>query len=163
MPGLGDLDIHNGRFCITPDYPAGTYAYFVTLDRQYAGAYPYTPGPTYYGVVPPGATGPQSGHAVVNEPVTTFVITATFAAAVLQVNVFPNPASTALTIDLQNGLLHDLQATLFNALGQPVTASAVLHPSVPADLDLAHLAAGVYILKVTGEGIVATQKIVVTR
>jgi len=30
--GLGDLDEHNGRFCITPDYPNGTYAYFATID-----------------------------------------------------------------------------------------------------------------------------------
>jgi hypothetical protein len=30
--GLGDLDRHNGRFCITPDYPNGTYAYFATIE-----------------------------------------------------------------------------------------------------------------------------------
>ena len=28
----GDLDIHNGRFCVTPDYPNGVYAYFTTLE-----------------------------------------------------------------------------------------------------------------------------------
>jgi hypothetical protein len=28
----GDLDRNNGRFCITPDYPTGTYAYFATID-----------------------------------------------------------------------------------------------------------------------------------
>ena len=28
----GDLDVHNGRFCITPDYPEGVYAYFTTLE-----------------------------------------------------------------------------------------------------------------------------------
>ena len=25
----GDLDVHNGRYCRTPEYPNGTYAYFV--------------------------------------------------------------------------------------------------------------------------------------
>jgi len=30
--GSGDLDQHNGRFCITPEYPNGTYAYFCTID-----------------------------------------------------------------------------------------------------------------------------------
>ena len=30
--GLGDLDEHNGRFCVTPDYPNGTYAYFTTIN-----------------------------------------------------------------------------------------------------------------------------------
>ena len=28
------LDIHNGRFCITPEYPEGTYAYFATVDEN---------------------------------------------------------------------------------------------------------------------------------
>ncbi len=31
---LGDLDEHNGRFCITPDYPDGIYAYFATIDNS---------------------------------------------------------------------------------------------------------------------------------
>lgn len=30
--GLGDLDRCNGRHCVTPDYPEGTYAYFLTSD-----------------------------------------------------------------------------------------------------------------------------------
>ena len=30
--GTGDLDEHNGRFCVTPDYPNGTYAYFATIN-----------------------------------------------------------------------------------------------------------------------------------
>ena len=28
------LDEHNGRFCITPEYPNGTYAYFCTVDDK---------------------------------------------------------------------------------------------------------------------------------
>jgi len=28
----GDLDKHNGRFCITPEFPNGTYAYFSTIN-----------------------------------------------------------------------------------------------------------------------------------
>ena len=28
----GVLDIHNGRFCVTPEFPNGTYAYFATID-----------------------------------------------------------------------------------------------------------------------------------
>ena len=30
----GDLDEFNGRYCITPDYPNGVYAYFCTFDRN---------------------------------------------------------------------------------------------------------------------------------
>jgi hypothetical protein len=31
---VGDLDEHNGRFCITPEYPNGVYAYFCTISNQ---------------------------------------------------------------------------------------------------------------------------------
>ena len=30
VEGLGDLDECNGRFTITPDFPDGTYAYYMT-------------------------------------------------------------------------------------------------------------------------------------
>ena len=30
----GDLDEYNGRFCITPEFPNGIYAYFATLDTK---------------------------------------------------------------------------------------------------------------------------------
>jgi hypothetical protein len=31
---IGDLDEHNGRFCITPEFPNGVYAYFMTLSED---------------------------------------------------------------------------------------------------------------------------------
>lgn len=39
----GDLDVHNGRFCKTPDFPNGTYAYFagITTDGLYQPKFPY--------------------------------------------------------------------------------------------------------------------------
>ena len=47
--GSGTLDMYNGRFCVTPDYPNGTYAYFVTTDITGSPTYPYIIGPSYYG------------------------------------------------------------------------------------------------------------------
>ena len=44
------LDEHNGRFCLTPEYPNGIYAYFCTVDENWNSAYPYVVGPTFYGV-----------------------------------------------------------------------------------------------------------------
>lgn len=32
IAGSGDLDECNGRFCVTPEFPGGTYAYFLTRD-----------------------------------------------------------------------------------------------------------------------------------
>ncbi len=47
--GQDYLDEHNGRFCVTPEYPNGTYAYFATVDANWNSAYPYVVGPTFYG------------------------------------------------------------------------------------------------------------------
>jgi len=44
------LDEHNGRFCVTPEYPNGIYCYFATVDANWNSAYPYVVGPTFYGV-----------------------------------------------------------------------------------------------------------------
>ena len=47
----GDLDKHNGRFCRTPEYPEGVYAYFATaevnVDNEIIGSFPYFIGNTY--------------------------------------------------------------------------------------------------------------------
>ena len=55
IEGLGDLDQYNGiggenSPYRSPEYPGGTYAYFVTVDPDdlYLPRYPYILGPTYY-------------------------------------------------------------------------------------------------------------------
>ncbi len=50
--GTGDLDIHNGRFGKTPEFPNGVYAYFTsvglgTASNKLEGVYPYFIGNTY--------------------------------------------------------------------------------------------------------------------
>jgi hypothetical protein len=40
--GGGDLDQHNGRYCVTPDYPEGTYAYFVTINSTVDSSGPFS-------------------------------------------------------------------------------------------------------------------------
>jgi len=56
-PGGGtfDLDEYNGRWCSTPEFPGGTYAYFNTISANGAPAYPYNVGRQYYGT-PSGGT-----------------------------------------------------------------------------------------------------------
>jgi hypothetical protein len=43
---VGDLDEHNGRFCKTPEFPSGVYAYFTTVDSSLISKpeYPYCVG-----------------------------------------------------------------------------------------------------------------------
>ena len=39
--GSGDLDEHNGRICVTPEYPNGTYAYFATINANIDNSGPF--------------------------------------------------------------------------------------------------------------------------
>jgi hypothetical protein len=60
-----DLDIYNGRWCVTPEFPNGTYAYFVTINSDGSPAFPYYIGRAYYG-------SPTGGNvSTINEAVTT--------------------------------------------------------------------------------------------
>ena len=59
VAGAGDLDQFNGRTTVTPDFPNGTYAYFVTLKADGTPAFPYIQGLQYNGTTrtqagPPG-------------------------------------------------------------------------------------------------------------
>ena len=47
---VGSLDGYNGKFSVTPEYPNGTYAYFMTEDGSGNPVYPYAIGPKMYGV-----------------------------------------------------------------------------------------------------------------
>jgi hypothetical protein len=65
VSGSGDLDQYNGRFCVTPDYPSGTYCYFVTVDASLNPEFPYYIGDYMYGVVQSGNMGPTGGNNTV--------------------------------------------------------------------------------------------------
>jgi hypothetical protein len=50
IPGKDfDLDELNGRWCVTPEFPNGTYAYFTTIDAEGTPVYPYNMGRRYHG------------------------------------------------------------------------------------------------------------------
>ena len=46
--GKTELDENNGRFCVTPEYPNGTYAYFVSIDPTGQPVFPYVIGKNFY-------------------------------------------------------------------------------------------------------------------
>lgn len=62
VAGLGDLDQHNGRTAITPEYPNGTYAYYITLNDDGSPSFPYIMGLQYYGNVARQATVPADAQ-----------------------------------------------------------------------------------------------------
>jgi len=59
-----DLDEYNGRWCVTPEFPNGTYAYFVAISSNGTPVFPYNIGRGYYG-------DPTGGTATISEPVVT--------------------------------------------------------------------------------------------
>ena len=89
-----DLDEFNGRWCVTPEFPNGTYAYFTTIDANGKPIYPYNMGRRYYGN-PTGRL--MTG---IYEPVAT-----NFVAHPMQ-TVASDPSSeksTTLTWNIENG------------------------------------------------------------
>ena len=62
-----DLDQYNGRFCVTPEFPEGTYAYFLSVETDGTPKFPYTMGRWFYG----DPTG--SSVNVISETVTQYL------------------------------------------------------------------------------------------
>ncbi len=159
--GLGDLDQYNGRYCITPEYPNGTYAYFVTINESLFPQYPYVIGPRYFGTVQMGNTGPNSGHNTINEPVIVFTSVGE-ATQKIDFKVFPNPAIDHLHFYLAPSPQHDLIAILYNAIGGEVGRVAHVQTAVEYELNLSGLPTGLYFLNIVkGANFYATSKIVV--
>ncbi len=50
-----DMNEFNCRYCVTPEYPGGTYAYFTCIDSTGAPTFPYNIGRQFYGVASGGA------------------------------------------------------------------------------------------------------------
>jgi hypothetical protein len=44
-----DLNLYNVRFCMTPEFPDGTWAYFLTIETDGTPMYPYIVGRWFYG------------------------------------------------------------------------------------------------------------------
>ncbi len=153
------LDEHNGRFCVTPEYPQGIYAYFATVDAEWNSAYPYVVGPTFYGVRT--ATKVQT----ITEPVTTYnpsTGTNTVEQVSMEVGVFPNPSGEFFAVQVQGLLENEARVQLFSENGSLMQETAIQPGSTICYLDARTLYAGVYMVKVSvGGDVVAVRKVVV--
>ena len=140
------LDIHNGRFCVTPEYPNGTYAYFCTVDSNWNSAYPYVVGPTFYG------TRTASKVTSITEPVIQFIPTSTAigeeSGEQATVNVFPNPGSDFIAVQLNGIVREDVPMEMFDMQGKRVGFSVIKQGSTISYFDVSTLYAGSYLLKI---------------
>ena len=154
------LDEHNGRFCVTPEYPNGTYAYFCTVDKNWNSAYPYAVGPTFYGV--------KNAAKVtsINESVTNYTATTTGITkntAELNVGVFPNPGTDFIAVQLGQINNQNILLSLYDVKGALVQTAVIYQGSTITYLDTRTLYNGIYYLQIhslTGD---MTKKIVVAR
>jgi hypothetical protein len=152
----GDLDFRNGRFCVTPEYPSGTYAYFVTLDGNLDPQFPYTMYKSYYGIVQAGNTGPTGGHNTVTESVTTYTGTTGViesAEELIEYKVYPNPANDQLNIIMAGEASDNISITIQDMTGKTVMVVSQLEINKVNKLNVSELSKGVYLMRIrTGAG-----------
>ena len=153
------LDAHNGRFCVTPEYPLGTYAYFTTVDANHNSAYPYAVGPTFYGV--------KSAAKVtsVTEPTTTYTPLANTAFNIDSLNfqVFPNPASDLIAIQSSEMITENLKAELIDEQGRIVETKTFLQGSTICFFETDTVYNGIYFLKISGRNKSKTFKVIINK
>jgi hypothetical protein len=154
------LDEHNGRFCVTPEYPNGTYAYFCTVDEDWNSAYPYAVGTSFYG------NAQASDVNSVSETVDTYVSTNGLNDAFmneLSFSVFPNPTKEFLAIQANGLVKQNVNLKLYNLSGKLVTESNILQGSTIWYLDVRTVYNGQYILHITSGTETKTKKVIIQK
>jgi len=165
-----DLDSHNGRFCVTPEYPAGTYAYFITIDQQRNPEYPYIIGSTYYGEVVAG-NAPPGGHVTITEPVTQYIPLTGIennnepADFSLYQN-YPNPFNpeTNIKFNISESGLTILK--IYDMTGKQVASlmnEKLIQGSYVVKFNAGNLASGVYYYELTSENFKQIKKMILIK
>ena len=152
------LDVHNGRFCITPEYPNGIYCYFATVDENWNSAYPYAVGPTFYGNVVASIVTSVTETTTVYEA-TSSIDEASFNA--LNVQVFPNPATDLIAVQVLDLVKEDLRVELVDISGKTVSEMDIKAGSTIAYFDVQSVYAGVYFIRISNGNYNKTSKIII--
>jgi hypothetical protein len=154
-PGQADyLDVHNGRFCVTPEYPNGTYCYFTTVDQNHNSAYPYAVGPTFYGNVT------ASKVTSIGEPVTTYTSSASLENTTLSTfSIFPNPTSDVLIVQSSGLNSNTIKAELIDMNGKIVSSTQIYPGSTLCFFDVKTVYSGFYLIKIIEGEVVHTYQV----
>lgn len=150
------LDEHNGRWCITPEYPNGTYAYFCTVDENWNSAYPYAVGPTFYGVYA------DRKVSSVDETVTVYESTNSLTEAELNemnINVFPNPASDLIAIQIGGLVSTNLQVSLVDLQGREVQSTTINAGQTIAYFDVSTVYSGTYLVRILSDDAILSKTV----
>ncbi len=159
----GDLDEHNGRFCVTPEYPAGIYAYFVTIDAALNPVYPFTMCESYYGVVQAGNIGgPNSGHNTISEPTTIYNGTTAIndASEGIKFELTPNPVHDYAYLYFDPSSINNVKIEILDSKGALVFSQDYMQPSINYTLDFTSFPVGNYFIHLSSGNENKIQKIV---
>ena len=115
-----DLDRHNGRSCVTPEFPQGTYAYYVSIDSAGKAAYPYTVGRQFRGNPVGGAV----GAAAITVPLTTYKTGWPNTVPELKVTI-DTPAKRVLEWPAAEGALYVVESSDDKGLTWTILATSV--------------------------------------
>jgi hypothetical protein len=150
------LDVHNGRFCVTPEYPNGMYCYFATVEADWNSAYPYLIGPTYYGVVTGAKVNSVTESTTVYNPANGLAEN-----AIGDVRVFPNPSNDLFIVQAIGLVTSNLELTLTDVHGKTIESQVILPGSTMAFFDVSTLYAGTYFISYTDSKGKQSKKIIV--
>jgi hypothetical protein len=166
IAGSGDLDERNGRYCVTPDYPNGIYAYFVTIDQNQTPVFPYVMYNNYYGVVTPGNMGPGSGHVTISETVDTYVASSSGLSPSenkININLYPNPNHGTFFMNIE-GNENNFELFIYNHIGEIVYSHKNLQPNNEYPISMEKNANGIYFAEIKQNNqLISTQKIILNR
>jgi hypothetical protein len=154
------LDEHNGRFCQTPEYPDGTYAYFATVDENWNSTYPYVVGPTFYG------NAENRKVNSVNETTTVYDGTSSLSETEfdnLNFSIFPNPATDLIAIQVTGLVDEDLEIELVDLSGKVVSTSQISKGSTIAYFDVQTVYDGIYLVKISNGRLSISKKVVIAK
>lgn len=153
------LDEHNGRFCVTPEYPNGIYCYFTTVDANHNSAYPYAVGPTFYGTVSVTTVTSVPGGTTIYNPA---LATNTFETADFKVVIAPNPAQEFIAIQTQMAE-NDLKVELIDALGKVVKTSTIVQGSTLTIIETDTVYNGVYFVTISNGRETKSHKVIIQK
>ena len=154
------LDEHNGRFCVTPEFPNGIYCYFATVDSNWNSAYPYAVGPTFYGV--------YQNRKVnsVDETTTVYDGTLSTVESDLEnknIKIFPNPTSDFIAIQIEGLNNQGLCIKLFDIQGKLLRESKINKGQTISYFDIQTVYSGTYIIELSANGFSTSRKIIIEK
>ena len=104
-----DLNRQNVRYCVTPEYPGGTYAYFVSIDAAGGTVFPDVINQEFFGTAAPG----QGTVTSISEAVTDYALAGP--AAAITVTAVTSVGGPKLTWNSAEGATYKIESSPNNS------------------------------------------------